>query len=67
VEESTRAADAVLILFNALSESEQEEVAQRINELRLRRLAGDEREPARYLRSLRRVAEHLGQPALASG
>jgi hypothetical protein len=60
MEEATRATDAVFILFNALSESEQEEVGERINQLRLRQLAGDENAPARYLRSLRRVAEHLG-------
>jgi hypothetical protein len=58
--EATLAADALLILFNSLSESEQEEVYERISELQLRRLAGNESAPARYLRSLRRVAEHLG-------
>jgi hypothetical protein len=60
VDEATLASDAVLIVFNALSESEQEEVYERISELRLRQVAGDESTPARYLRSLRRVAEHIG-------
>lgn len=43
----------MLILFSALSKSEQEEVAGSINELRMRRLAGDKSAPARYVRSLR--------------
>ncbi|MGO9792432.1 MAG: hypothetical protein ACLP8S_23870 [Solirubrobacteraceae bacterium] len=58
--EATLATDAILILFNALSEREQTEVFDRVSELRLRQLAGDESEPARYLRSLLRVSEHLG-------
>ena len=58
--ETTRAADAVLILFGALSEAEQAEVAERIHEMRLRWLTSGETVPARCLRSLRRVAEHLG-------
>jgi hypothetical protein len=60
VDEATAAPDILLILFNALSEREQDDVNERLTEQRLRRIAGDEGLTARYLRSLRRVAEQLG-------
>ena len=47
VDEATPASDAVLILFNALPQSEQEEVVfERISELRLRQLAGGPQAPS---------------------
>lgn len=60
VAEQTRATDAILVIFNTLSQAEQREVHERISELRLRQAAGDETPTGRCLRSLRRIAEQLG-------
>lgn len=57
---STTASDALVILFVALPEDEQEEAFQRIFDARSLRLAGTESDTERFLRSLRRVADHVG-------
>jgi hypothetical protein len=55
----TSAIDIISIAFAALAPEEQEEVFERISETRLRRIADDEGETARHIRSLLRVAEHV--------
>ena len=55
------AADVVQVIFTALSIEEQEEIYARPTELRVRRLAGEESTAARMIRSLHRVAEHVGR------
>jgi hypothetical protein len=57
----TSAADALVIVFNALPADEQDDVFERIHHLRERRDAGEESETARFIRSMRRVAEELGE------
>lgn len=57
---ATTGPDLLLIGFESLSEEEQEEAFERIAELRAGRLAGEESEMARFVRSLRRVAEEVG-------
>jgi hypothetical protein len=54
------AADAVLVLFNALTSDEQEEASERIAELQLRRQAGTESTMGRFIRSMQRVTEYVG-------
>lgn len=56
----TTGADAVVVVFAALSDDEQEEAFARLSELRLRRQAGDDSSMERHIRSLRRVAEYVG-------
>jgi hypothetical protein len=57
----TSGTDALVTLFNVLTPDEQEEAFARIADVRLNRLAGDESDAARFLRSLRRVVEELGE------
>lgn len=57
----TSAVALLIVGWNALSLGQQEEAFQEISELRLQRIAGEEGETARFLRSLRRVAEHVGE------
>lgn len=57
----TSGPDALVALFNVLAVEEQEDAFERIVEMRLRRIAGDESEAVRFLRSLRRVKEVLGE------
>lgn len=59
---STTAADALLILFAALPEDEQDEAFARIEDIRLRQEAGSESDTERFIRSVRRVAEYVGHP-----
>jgi hypothetical protein len=49
-----------LIAFKALTPDEQEEAYAKITDARVTRLAGDQSETARYIRSLRRVADVAG-------
>jgi hypothetical protein len=58
---ATSAVDALLLVFNALTDDEQNEVSERIDERKALRLAAEENEMARYIRSLRRVAEVVGR------
>lgn len=53
----TAPADIVLVAFKALGPDEQDEAYAKITDARVTRLATDESEMARHLRSLRRVAE----------
>jgi hypothetical protein len=53
-------ADVLLIAFQALTPDEQEEAYAKITDARVTRLAGEDSEMARHLRSLRRVADVLG-------
>jgi hypothetical protein len=53
----TASADVLLIAFKALTPDEQEEAYAKITDARVTRLAGDDSEMARQLRSLRRVAD----------
>lgn len=57
---STSGGDVVLAGFAALTAEEQEQAFERIAAARVERLTGEESEIARHLRSLRRVADHLG-------
>lgn len=57
---STTGADAVLVLYEALSSEEQHEVFQRIGERRLHEQGYAESELAKHVRSLRRIAEAIG-------
>jgi hypothetical protein len=61
VEGATSAADAIVVLFNALAERKQEDAYERITELPVQRLAGTENSMARFVRSMRTVAEHVGR------
>ncbi len=56
----TSAIDLVVTAFSALAADEQDEAYTRIHDLRLTRLAGEDSEMARHLRSLRRVADVVG-------
>jgi hypothetical protein len=58
---STTGADLLLVAFEALSAEEQEQAFEGIAALRLRRQAEADAEAGRYLRSLQRVQQHLGQ------
>lgn len=57
---ATSGSDIVTVAFAALSAEEQEEAYAKIADVRLTRLAGNESEFARHLRSLRRVADVVG-------
>jgi hypothetical protein len=61
----TSSIDLVLTVFNTLSEEEQEHAFARLSEQRLQRLAGQEGETARYIASLRRAAEYVGNVDLS--
>ena len=57
----TTGVDFLVASYGLLSPDEQEDVLERKPEVRLRRLAGDESETARMIRSLQTVREHLGE------
>ena len=57
---STSAVDVLVVMFNSLSEQEQDKVCERLTELRVRKLAGSENWMAQYIRSMRRVAQYVG-------
>jgi len=59
------AVDMLLIVFSALSPDEQDDAFRRIADKRTERLAGDEADSSRYVRSLQRVAEVVGGPPSA--
>lgn len=54
------AADALVIIFAALDPDEQRESLQRLTEMQARREAGEESATARFIRSLRLVADYVG-------
>ena len=56
----TSAVALLVVAWNALSGEQQEMAFEEISELRLRRIAGEDGETARFLHSLRRVQEHVG-------
>ena len=58
---TTSAVDALLLVFNALTDGEQSEVSERLAERNESRLAAEDNEMARYIRSLRRIAEVVGR------
>lgn len=58
---STSGIDIVLAAFTTLAAEEQEEAFAKVSEARLRRLAGQEGETARHIRSLARIAAHVGR------
>ncbi len=60
-EATTTGPDLLLVAFQALSETEQEEAFARITEARLVRQAGDEGMTARCIRSIDLVAELVGR------
>jgi len=53
---ATSASDVLLAAFKTLAPGEQEEAFARISDARLTRLAGDDGETARMIRSLRRAS-----------
>jgi hypothetical protein len=57
--------DLLLVAYERLTVEEQEEAFGRLAEIRLQRIAGHESEFARYLRSMRRAAEHAGRVDLS--
>jgi hypothetical protein len=57
---ATTATDLLVVAFNALVAEEQEEAFGKIAAARLQRLAGDEDETARFLRSLQQVQRAAG-------
>jgi hypothetical protein len=62
---ATPATDIFLAAYTALSPAEQEAAFEMINEARLARLAADDSETGRFIRSLRRVAEFVGTDDLS--
>jgi hypothetical protein len=62
----TSGVDLMLVAFRALSAVEQRECFAHLAQLRLTDNAQDENETARFLRSLRRVAETLGEAPTAN-
>jgi Homing endonuclease associated repeat len=57
---ATSATDILIVAFNSLTPDEQERAYAQITDARVTRLAGEESEMARHLRSLRRVADVVG-------
>ena len=57
---ATSAVDIAVVMFQSLAEDEQEDLYQRLTELRARRPAGEHSETERIVISLRLVADHLG-------
>jgi hypothetical protein len=53
-------ADLLAVAFAALDGDQQDEAFQKVNTIRLRRLAGEDSDTARMIRSLLRVAEEVG-------
>jgi len=58
---TTSAVDALLLVFNALTDAEQTEVSEKLAASNESRLAAEDNEMARYIRSLRRIAEVVGR------
>jgi Homing endonuclease associated repeat len=59
---ATSAVDALLVMYQALDESEQDELDARISDARALREAGEHSEMGRMMISLQRIAEHVGGP-----
>jgi hypothetical protein len=57
----TTAADVLAAAFAVLEPDEQEVSFARLAEIRLQRIAGEDGETARHIRSLRAVAAHVGE------
>lgn len=57
---ATSGSDVLLAAYRALTEAEQDDVFVRIQQLQVERLAGEESDAARFLRSMLRVTEELG-------
>jgi hypothetical protein len=57
---ATTATDALVIVFTALAAEEQDDVFERLHQARLRRDASEESLMGRCIRSMQRVAEHVG-------
>lgn len=57
----TPASQILVLAFNALSAEQQEEVFRDIHELRLQHQAGEAGETAHFVRSLKRISEHVGE------
>jgi hypothetical protein len=57
----TSAVDLLAVAYAALPPDEQEVAFARLSEIRLRRLAGEESDTARMIRSVMRVAEEVGR------
>lgn len=57
----TSAVDIIVVAFNTLKPEEQADALERLNDLRLRKLAGEESETARMIRSLAIVRDHVGR------
>ena len=62
---TTSATDIFLAAYAALAPEEQEETFAKITAVRLNRLALDDSETGRFIRSLRRVAEYVGRDDLS--
>lgn len=58
---ATSGPDLLVASYLTLSDAEQEEAFERVHKLRVERLAGTDSETARYICSLRRVAEDVGR------
>lgn len=56
----TTAVDLIAAMFAHVSADEQDAAFERVNQIRLRRLAGEESDTARLIRSVLRVAEAIG-------
>lgn len=61
----TSAIHLVLATFEQLTGEEQEEAFANLAEMRLRKIAGEDSEFGRHLRSMRRAAEHAGRVDLS--
>jgi hypothetical protein len=59
---ATTAVDLLVVAFRALSSDEQDAAIERLRELRVEQQSGLESEAARFIRSLRAVADHVGHP-----
>ena len=57
----TTAVDLLVVAYRSLTADEQQDLFERINDLRARSAARDASEMARYVRSLRHVAEEIGR------
>jgi hypothetical protein len=58
--EQTGAVDALVVACKALNAEEQDDLYNRLGELRLQRMVSAETELGKYLRSMKRAAKHAG-------
>lgn len=59
---TTTATDVLVAAYRTLAADEQDEVFERLRELRVQQAAGEESEAARFVRSLQTVASYIGYP-----